>query len=73
MALCCTRALYCYVRSKVNVRVAALNSPTYSLLMWQRRRLSNELDKVDSATQQKHTGLKLTDRCVKVSIHLSIS
>ena len=39
------------------------NPPTYSLLMWHRRQFTN---KVDNVTQQKHSGLKLTDRCVKV-------
>ena len=46
--------------------MTATNPPTYSLLMWQRRQFSSEVDKMDSAAEKRCTGLKLTDSCVKV-------
>ena len=52
-----------YLRSKMT----ATNPPTYSLLMWHRRQFSNELDKMNNATQ---SGLKLTDKCVQVCVSL---
>ena len=57
-----------YVRSKM----AATNPLTYSLLMWHRRQLSSELDKVDNATEKRQSGLKLTDRCIKVCIYMQL-
>ena len=49
--------------------MTASNRPTYSLLMWHRKQFSN---KVDNVTQQKHSGLKLTDRCVKVCVFVCV-
>ena len=53
-----------YLRDKMTVA----NPPTYSLLMWHKRQFSTELDKMNDVTQQKQSGLKLTDRCVQVCV-----
>ena len=50
--------------------MTANNPPTYSLLMWHRRQFSSESHKIDNTAEERCSGLKLTDSCVKVCMYV---